>query len=173
MVVTNSEQIAQRVRSLRDHGARHKYCSDEIGWNSRLDEIQAAVLRVKLRYLDAWNGLRRTHAAAYDALLKPLNGTMTPALGGWGEHVYHQYTIRVPRRDATQKALAAQGVSTAIYYPIPLHLQPAYAALQYKPGSLPESERASAEVLSLPMYPELSPEQLAHVAGALAQALAG
>lgn len=173
MVVTDSEELARRLLSLRDHGTSQKYRSEEIGWNSRLDEIQSAVLRVKLRHLDNWNQRRRSHAVAYDQLLAPLPGVVTPKLGGWGEHVFHQYTIRVPRRDRVQKALADQGVTTATYYPIPLHLQPAYAPLQYKPGSLPESERASAEVLSLPMYPELSPEQIAHVAGSLAQALAG
>lgn len=173
MVVTDSEELARRLLSLRDHGTSQKYRCEEIGWNSRLDEIQSAVLRVKLRHLDNWNQRRRSHAVAYDQLLAPLPGVVTPKLGGWGEHVFHQYTIRVPRRDRVQKALADQGVTTATYYPIPLHLQPAYAPLQYKPGSLPESERASAEVLSLPMYPELSPEQIAHVTGSLAQALAG
>jgi dTDP-4-amino-4,6-dideoxygalactose transaminase len=173
MVVTDSEATAQRIRSLRDHGTSHKYRSVEIGWNSRLDEIQAAVLRVKLRHLDAWNQRRRTHAAAYDAALKALPSVATPLSGGWGEHVFHQYTIRVPGRSAVQEALAEQGVTTAVYYPIPLHLQPAYAALRYEPGALPEAERASAEVLSLPMYPELSNRQIMHVAGGLADALAG
>lgn len=173
MVVTDSEATAQRIRSLRDHGTSHKYRSEEIGWNSRLDEIQAAVLRVKLRHLDAWNQRRRSHAAAYDGALKTLPSVATPLSGGWGEHVFHQYTIRVPRRDAVQEALAEQGVTTAIYYPIPLHLQPAYASLGYKASSLPQSERACAEVLSLPMYPELSPEQIEHVANALANAMAG
>jgi dTDP-4-amino-4,6-dideoxygalactose transaminase len=172
MVVTDSEQLAQRLRSLRDHGSSDKYRSEEIGWNSRLDEIQSAVLRVKLRHLEAWNRQRRSHAAAYDELLKPLRGVITPKLGGWGEHVYHQYTIRVPRRDAVHNALAKQGVTTAVYYPVPLHLQPAYASLKYQPGSLPESERACAEVLSLPIYPELSQDHMAHVAGALTEALA-
>lgn len=172
MVVTDSEQLAERLRSLRDHGTSHKYQSEEIGWNSRLDEIQSAILRVKLRHLEDWNRQRRSHAAAYDALLEPLDKVITPELGGWGEHVFHQYTVRVPCRDAIQKALADQGITTAIYYPIPLHLQPAYAALRYKPGALPEAERACAEALSLPMYPELSQEQISHVVSALADALA-
>ncbi|HEV2116608.1 MAG TPA: DegT/DnrJ/EryC1/StrS family aminotransferase [Terriglobales bacterium] len=173
MVVTDSEELAHRLLSLRDHGTSQKYRSEEVGWNSRLDEIQSAVLRVKLRHLDTWNRQRRSQAVAYNQLLAPLNEVVTPRLGGWGEHVFHQYTIRVPRRDRVQKALAERGVTTNVYYPIPLHLQPAYAPLQYKPGSMPESERASAEVLSLPIYPELSPEQIAHVASSLAQALAG
>lgn len=173
MVVTDSEATAQRIRSLRDHGSSHKYRSEEIGWNSRLDEIQAAVLRVKLRHLDAWNQRRRSHAGTYDAALRSLPTVATPLSGGWGEHVFHQYTIRVPHRDAVQEALAEQGVTTAVYYPIPLHLQPAYATLQYRPGALPEAERASAEVLSLPMFPELSNQQIMQVVSALADALAG
>jgi dTDP-4-amino-4,6-dideoxygalactose transaminase len=172
MVVTDSEQLAQRLRSLRDHGTSHKYRSEEIGWNSRLDEIQSAVLRVKLRHLDEWNARRRHHAAAYDELLAPLHWLARPKLGGWGDHVYHQYTVRIPRRDALQKALAEQGITTAVYYPVPLHLQPAYASLEYQRGSLPESERAAAEVLSLPIYPELAEDQLACVADGLLAAAA-
>jgi dTDP-4-amino-4,6-dideoxygalactose transaminase len=171
MVVTHSEQLAQRLRSLRDHGTSQKYRSDEIGWNSRLDEIQSAVLRVKLRHLEDWNRQRRSHAAAYNGLLKAPHGVVTPTMGGWGEHVFHQYTVRVPRRDAVQKALSEQGIATAVYYPVPLHLQRAYTSLGYTPGSLPESERAAAEVLSLPMYPELSKQSIARVAGALSRAL--
>lgn len=173
MVTTDSEAIAQRIRSLRDHGATHKYRSQEIGWNSRLDEIQAAVLRVKLRRLQTWNEQRRRHAAAYDALLHAIPGVVTPAVSSRGEHVFHQYTIRVPRRDQVQKALAARGITTAVYYPLPLHLQPAYAALHCQPGSLPQAERACAEVLSLPIYPELSAEEIARVAAALSEALTG
>lgn len=171
MVTTDSEAIAQRIRSLRDHGATHKYRSQEIGWNSRLDEIQAAVLRVKLRRLRSWNEQRRRHAAAYDALLQAIPGVVTPAVSPGGEHVFHQYTVRVPRRDQVQKALAARGIATAVYYPLPLHLQPAYAALHCQPGSLPQAERACAEVLSLPIYPELSAEDIARVAAALSEAL--
>ncbi|HKW25153.1 MAG TPA: DegT/DnrJ/EryC1/StrS family aminotransferase [Terriglobales bacterium] len=171
MVVTDSEQLAQRLRSLRDHGTSSKYRSQEIGWNSRLDEIQSAVLRVKFRHLDHWNRQRASNAAAYDKLLAPVPGVIAPKLGGWGEHVFHQYTVRVPQRDAVEKALATQGIATGVYYPVPLHLQPAYASLGYKPGSLLESEQASAEVLSLPVYPELSEEHLAYVAGALSEAL--
>ena len=163
MVVTDSEQLVQRLCSLRDHGTSSKYRSEEIGWNSRLDEIQSAVLRVKLRHLEEWNQQRRGHAANYDRLLQRLPEIVTPRLAGWGEHVFHQYTIRVPQRDAAQRALAEQGITTGVYYPVPLHLQPAYASLAYKPGSLPESEGAAAEVLSLPIYPELSHDQIAQV----------
>lgn len=167
MVVTNSEAIAQRLRSLRDHGSVHKYLSQEVGWNSRLDEIQAAVLRVKLHHLDEWNRQRRKHAAVYESLLRGLGTVVTPHLGGWGDHVFHQYTIRVPRRDAVQKSLTARDIATAVYYPVPLHLQPVYASLHYKPGDLPESERASAGVLSLPIYAEITDEDIAFVATAL------
>jgi dTDP-4-amino-4,6-dideoxygalactose transaminase len=173
MVVTDSEQLAQRLGSLRDHGTSSKYRSEEIGWNSRLDEIQSAVLRVKLRHLDGWNRQRRSHAATYDNLLEPLHAVIAPKLGGWGEHVFHQYTVRAPHRDTVQKALAEQEITTGVYYPVPLHLQPAYAALNCKPGSLPQSERACAEVLSLPIHPELSQDHLAHVARVLSEALAG
>ena len=173
MVVTDSEPLAQRLHCLRDHGASSKYRSQEIGWNSRLDEIQAAVLRVKLRHLEQWNRQRARHAAAYNKLLAPLAGVTTPKLGGWGEHVFHQYTVRVPQRDAVEKTLAAQGITTGVYYPVPLHLQPAYAGLGCKPGSLLESEQASAEVLSLPVYPELSERHLAYVGEAISEALAG
>ena len=173
MVVTDSEPLAQRLHSLRDHGTSSKYRSEEVGWNSRLDEIQSAVLRVKLRYLDRWNRQRRAHAAKYDALLKTVEGVTTPKLGGWGEHVFHQYTVRVSRRDAAQAALAEHGIAAAVHYPIPMHFQPVYAALKYNRVSLPESERASSEVLSLPMYPELLNEQIAAVASALSDAMAG
>jgi len=172
MVVTNSEAVAQRLRSLRDHGSANKYLSQEVGWNSRLDEIQSAVLRVKLRHLDEWNRQRRSHAAAYDLHLHGLAGVVTPRLGGWGDHVFHQYTIRVPHRDAVQKALSARGIGTAVYYPVSLHLQPAYASLHYQPGDLPQSERASAEVLSLPVFAEITDEQITSVSGALRESLA-
>jgi len=172
MVVTNSEGVAQRLRSLRDHGSANKYLSQEVGWNSRLDEIQSAVLRVKLRHLDEWNRQRRSHAAAYDLHLHGLAGVVTPRLGGWGDHVFHQYTIRVRHRDAVQKVLSARGIGTAVYYPVPLHLQPAYASLHYQPGDLPQSERASAEVLSLPVFAEITDEQITSVSGALRESLA-
>jgi dTDP-4-amino-4,6-dideoxygalactose transaminase len=173
MVVTDSEETARRLRSLRDHGTSHKYRSQEIGWNSRLDEIQAAVLRVKLPHLEGWNQMRRRHAASYNALLKAVPGITIPPVADQSEHVYHQYTVRVPRRDRVQKALSEKGINTAVYYPVPLHLQPAYALLGYKTGSLPQAERASAEVLSLPVYPELQQEHLKRVATAISEAVRG
>ncbi len=179
MIVTDSEQAAARLRSLRDHGQQRKYVSEEPGWNSRLDEIQAAVLRVKLRHLDRWNQARRAHAARYTERLRGLPGVVTPVVPQRCEHVYHQYTIRITgssaelarERDRVQQALASHGVASNVYYPVPLHLQPLYAALGYKRGDFPVAERAADEVLSLPMYPELTAQQIERVAEALAAAL--
>jgi dTDP-4-amino-4,6-dideoxygalactose transaminase len=163
MVVTNSAELAARIRTLRNHGQSEKYRSDEPGWNSRLDEIQAAILRVKLRHLSDWQRARQSHAAEYNRLLSQLPGVMPPLAPEGYEHVYHQYTIRIERRDALQKFLSERKIGSTIYYPFPLHLQPLYASLGHKPGDFPHSERAAQEVLSLPMYPELRKEQIARV----------
>jgi dTDP-4-amino-4,6-dideoxygalactose transaminase len=176
MILTNSEIWERRLRSLRFHGTgANRYISDEQGWNSRLDEMQAAVLRVKLRHLQKWNAARQAHAARYSALLKNAPGITTPATAAGCEHVYHQYTLRIAgsaaRRDRVQKSLAAKGVASTVYYPIPLHLQPMFAGLGYKPGEFPQAERAAAEVLSLPIYPELLPAQIQRVAESLAAAV--
>jgi UDP-N-acetyl-3-dehydro-alpha-D-glucosamine 3-aminotranferase len=171
MILTNSEGSADRLRSLRNHGSVKKYYSTEQGWNSRLDEIQAAILRVKLRHLDAWAAARRGKAATYNRLLSGISGVVTPAVAPWAEHVYHQYTIRVPQRDHVQEVLAAHRIASTVYYPTPMHLQPAYHSLGYKPGDLPESEGAAAEVLSLPIYPELKEQQIARVAEVLGSSL--
>jgi dTDP-4-amino-4,6-dideoxygalactose transaminase len=171
MIVTDSEESAARLRRLRNHGQAGKYVSEEPGWNSRLDEIQAAVLRVKLRHLDRWKAARQAHAAQYTALLSRLAGVVTPAVPGGCEHVYYQYTIRVPNRDRVQQFLAARGIASTAYYPVPLHLQPLYANLGYQRGNLPVAERAADEVLSLPIYPELTPEQIERVSDAVAAAL--
>jgi dTDP-4-amino-4,6-dideoxygalactose transaminase len=171
MVVTDSPEIAARLRSLRAHGATKKYFSVEQGWNSRLDELQAAILRVKLRHLDKWIEGRRSRAALYDELLSQVNGVETPQVVGQCEHVYHQYTVRVDKRDDIQKALRDRGISTTVYYPVPIHLQPIYGALGYKLGDLPESENAAQEALSLPIYPELTNEQVEIVVQALQAAI--
>lgn len=163
MVVTDSEEMYRRLRALRSHGGTKKYFSEEQGWNSRLDELQAAILRVKLRHLDAWNSARRAHASRYDALLKNVNSVQVPSVANWAEHVFHQYTIRVPNRDRLQKHLESQGIASTVYYPTPIHLQPIYSSLGYKEGDLPETERASREALSLPIYPELSDVQAQRV----------
>lgn len=171
MIVTDSEAMYRQLTSLRAHGSIKKYFSEEQGWNSRLDEIQAAVLRVKLRHLDDWAGGRGAAAARYDRLLRGVNRVTVPGRSSFGTHVFHQYTIRVPRRDAVQNTLNKMGVSTMVYYPVPIHLQPIYSGLGYRPGSFPVTETACQQVLSLPMFPELSETQAEYVVTALASAL--
>jgi dTDP-4-amino-4,6-dideoxygalactose transaminase len=171
MVVTNSPELAARIRTLRNHGQSEKYRSTEPGWNSRLDEIQAAILRVKLRHLSNWQRARQFHAAEYNRLLSQIPGVMPPLAPQGYEHVYHQYTIRIEYRDALQKFLSERQIGSTIYYPYPLHLQPIYSSLGHKPGDFPHAERAAQEVLSLPMYPELRNEQIARVVNAIAEFL--
>jgi dTDP-4-amino-4,6-dideoxygalactose transaminase len=171
MVVTNSPGLAERIRTLRNHGQAAKYLSSEPGWNSRLDEIQAAILRVKLRHLSNWQHARQSHAAEYSRLLSQISGVMPPIAPEGYEHVYHQFTIRIEQRDALQKFLNERKIGSTVYYPYPLHLQPLYASLGHKPGDFPHSERAAQEVLSLPMYPELRREQIARVVEAVAEFL--
>src|SRR5713226_1298685 len=164
MVVTNSAELAARIRTLRNHGQTAKYLSREPGWNSRLDEIQAAILRVKLRHLPNWQRARQSHAAEYNRLFSQIPGVMPPLTPEGFEHVYHQYTIRIEQRDALQKFLSERKIGSTVYYPHPLHLQPLYASLGHQAGDFPHAERAALEVLSLPMYPELRKEQIARVA---------
>ena len=170
MIVTDSEEIYRHLISLRSHGSAKKYFSEEQGWNSRLDELQAAILRVKLRHLDEWCEQRRAVALRYDNLLSGISDVTVPGRSSLAEHVFHQYTIRVPRRDAIQKRLAEQGVSTMVYYPVPIHLQPIYSYLGYRLGSVPVTETACQEVLSLPIFPELTRDQSEYVADALVSA---
>jgi dTDP-4-amino-4,6-dideoxygalactose transaminase len=169
MIVTNSTERAARLRTLRNHGQTEKYISNEPGWNGRLDEIQAAILRVKLRHLPQWQRARQTHAAEYTRHFSQIPGIMPPLVPERYEHVFHQYTIRVEERDKLQRVLTEKKIGSAVYYPVPLHLQPLYAALGYKPGDFPHGEHAAQEVLSLPMYPELRPAQLARVAEAVTE----
>lgn len=169
LVVTNSGEIEARLRTLRNHGQIGKYVSSEPGLNSRLDEMQAAILRVKLRHLAEWQRARQAHAAEYTMRLAEIPGVTTPAVPAGSEHVFHQYTIRVARRDALQQFLAERKIGSTVYYPVPLHLQPIYASLGHKPGDFPESERAAQEALSLPMYPELSSKQIGRVVAAIAE----
>jgi dTDP-4-amino-4,6-dideoxygalactose transaminase len=169
MVVTNSSEMAERLKSLRNHGQSGKYVSSEPGWNSRLDEIQAAILRVKLRHLPDWQRTRQAHAAAYTKLLLGIPGVAPPLIPEGYEHVFHQYTFRVERRDALVQSLSERKIGSAVYYPVPLHLQPLYASLGHKPGDFPHAEHAAQEVLSLPMFPELRSEQIARVAEAVAE----
>jgi len=168
MVVSNSSELAARLRTLRNHGQTAKYLSSEPGWNSRLDEIQAAILGVKLRHLADWQRARRAVAAEYTRLLQQVPGVMPPFEPEGSEHVYHQYTIRSERRDALQQHLAARKIGSTVYYPHPLHLQPLYASLGHKSGDFPHAERAAQEVLSLPMFPELRKDQIARVVEAIA-----
>ena len=169
MVVSNSAEIAARIRTLRNHGQTGKYLSSEPGWNSRLDELQAAILRVKLRHLSESQRARRSNAAEYTRLLQQVPGVMPPLEPEGFEHVYHQYTIRSEQRDALQQHLAARKIGSTVYYPHPLHLQPLYAPLGHKPGDFPHAERAAQEVLSLPMYAELRKDQIARVVEAIAE----
>jgi dTDP-4-amino-4,6-dideoxygalactose transaminase len=159
MIVTQSSDLAMKLRRLRTHGAIKTYVHEVVGFNSRLDTLQAAVLAAKLPFLAEWSAARRTHAAYYDAAFADLADIRTPAIDPANESIYNQYTIRTERRDALQAHLKEKEIGTAIYYPIPLHLQECFAYLGYKQGAFPESERASKEVLSLPVYPELTQSQ--------------
>ena len=171
MVITDDSKLAEHMLSLRNHGSRVRYYHDEIGFNSRLDEIQAAILRIKFRHIDEYNAKRRSNAFLYNKFLAG-TGIQTPSEQEGTKHVFHQYTIRVKNRDAVKQKLDAGNVtSSMIYYPVPLHLQAAYKDLGMKPGSLPKAELAAQEVLSLPMYPELTEEQIRLVADAVKKAL--
>jgi dTDP-4-amino-4,6-dideoxygalactose transaminase len=158
MVVTSDPQCARTVRMLRDWGQDRKYHHVLKGFNYRMEGLQGSILRVKLRHLDGWTEGRRTHARGYDSLLADA-GLVTPTERPWARHVYHIYAVRTRTRDALQRTLHANGVQSGIHYPVPVHLQPAYADLGYRAGQFPQAERAAAEVLSLPMYPELSRTQ--------------
>jgi dTDP-4-amino-4,6-dideoxygalactose transaminase len=171
LVTTSDPDLAARAQSLRNHGMTRRYYHDELGANSRLDAIQAAVLAIKLRHLPAWNQQRRDRAARYDELFRSANlaaalsststlhGIVLPYTDPRATHVFHQYVIRAPRRDALRAHLAARNIGSEIYYPVPLHLQAALKDLGYKPGDFPHAERAAAEVLALPIYPELRDDE--------------
>jgi dTDP-4-amino-4,6-dideoxygalactose transaminase len=175
MVTALDPIIAERARMLRAHGMRRRYFHDEVGWNSRLDTLQAAVLEVKLRHVDAGNKRRRELAALYDARFKAAgivgtataDGIVLPYTDPHAEHAFHQYIIRAPRRDALREFLSAHAIGTEVYYPQPLHLQECLQYLGYKLGDFPVSERAAAEVLALPMYPELREDELESVVEAI------
>ncbi|MEH2266942.1 MAG: DegT/DnrJ/EryC1/StrS family aminotransferase [Nostoc sp.] len=166
MAVTNNPEYAQTMGMLRDWGQERRYHHVLKGYNYRMDGIQGAILRVKLRYIEAWTEARRTHAAKYDQLLVS-SGVSIPAVMPYSRHVYHVYAVRSPGRDALQQSLQEEEIQTGIHYPIPVHLQPAYADLGYKSGDFPHSEAASREVLSLPMYAELGTESQTQVAKAV------
>lgn len=166
MVVTSNPEYAKRVQMLRDWGQEHKYHHVLKGFNARMEGIQGAVLRVKLRHLEAWNEARRAIARAYSEALRG-TGVGIPVEAEYAKHVYYVYAIRVKQRDQVQKLLAAEGVQTGIHYPFPIHLLPAYADLGYRVGQFPHSEQAAAEVLSLPLFPELTREQIHQVVTAV------
>ncbi len=162
-VVTNDPEVAETVRMLRDHGRKSKYIHDRQGYNSRLDELQAAVLTVKLRYLDQWNEKRRQLARLYDELLASVDSVVTPKSLPGTTPVYHQYVIRVPDRSSFMARLKDLGIDTGTHYPVPLHVQPAFSSLGYREGSFPVTESVMKHIVSLPMYPELTPEQVERV----------
>ena len=159
-VVTNDKELADRIRMIRDHGQSKKYYHDIVGWNARMDGIQGAVLSVKLKHIDAWNAARRANAKVYDELLEGIEGAIKPTVASYGEPVFHIYALRTPERHAILKAMAEKNVYCGIHYPVPLHLQKAYADLGYNEGDFPVSEKCSDEYLSLPMFPELTREQM-------------
>lgn len=171
MVVTEDEEVRHRIRWLRDYGQSAKYHHDVKGVNSRLDSIQAAVLRVKLKYLEEWNESRRAHAGLYNQSLAGVDHLITPTEASFARHVYHLYVVRVKARPELQKALSDKGIATGIHYPIPIHLQKAYSDLGYKKGDFPVTETYADEVLSLPMFPELSDEQIHYVVRSLRESL--
>jgi dTDP-4-amino-4,6-dideoxygalactose transaminase len=159
MIVTQDDGLADRLRKLRLHGGARQYHHDEVGYNSRLDTLQAAVLLAKLPHLDAWSRARAERAARYTEAFSGHSDVCPPAVDPANDHIFHQYTIRVPRRDELQAHLKAKGIGNAIYYPLALHLQPCFAHLGYRRGRLPATEAAMDSVISLPIYPELTPEQ--------------
>lgn len=167
MVTTNDDELAERLRLLRVHGASSKYCYQYIGINSRLDVLQAAVLLVKIHFLEEWTAQRLKNAAYYDQLFDEIHhqdlGIAIPYVQYNNRHIYNQYVIRVPKRDALRNFLAHEGIGTDVYYPLPLHLQECYQGLGYGAGDFPHAEQAAREVLALPIYPELTPEQQQYV----------
>jgi len=167
MIVTSDDQAAERLRKFRLHGGAKQYHHDEVGTNSRLDTLQAAILLAKLPHLAAWSAARRQHAEYYGRGLAGLPQVTPPTVDPSNEHIFHQYTLRVERRDELQAYLKAKGIGTAVYYPVPLHLQKCFSALGYRTGQLPVAERVAGEVLSLPVYPELTRAQLDYVVDAI------
>ena len=180
LVTTNNSEMAAHMRRLRNHGSPRRYVHEEFGWNSRLDAIQAAILRVKLKYVEGWNEARRERAARYDQLFAAAGLTSTgrqaenyapiqlPQTSQHAHHVFHQYVVRAYRRDELREFLTARKIGTEIYYPIPLHLQPCFVYLGYREGDFPEAERAAKEVLALPMFPELTEEEQRRVVESIA-----
>lgn len=172
-IITNDEKLAEKIRVLRDHGQHRKYYHSQIGWNARMDGIQGAVLSVKLKHLDVGNVKRHAHAQLYDQLLGENPFVVVPFEASYGRHVYHVYAVRVQDRNQVLQAMADRGISCAIHYPVPVHLQEAYRFLGHERGSFPVAEMCADEFLSLPMFPELSNAQLNAVVNELKLCLSG
>lgn len=170
-VITNDSRLADNIKMLRDHGQSRKYYHNVIGVNSRMDGIQGAVLSVKLKYLSEWNSLRRLNARRYNELLQDADGIVLPQEMEYARHVYHIYAVRVKNRDAFMSRLAERGIGCGIHYPVPIHLQEAYTPLNLGKGAFPVSEQCGEEFVSLPLFPEMSPDQVAYVAAAVKEQL--
>jgi dTDP-4-amino-4,6-dideoxygalactose transaminase len=170
-VLTGSDELARRLRALRNYGSEQKYHHPELGFNSRLDTLQAVVLRAKLRRLERWNAQRRAAASRYDELLDGVEAVGLPATLDGNEHIWHLYVVRVPDRDIVLERLHAAGIGAGVHYPVPVHLQGAFASLGHSKGAFPVTETAASEILSLPLYPEITAEQQERVADALRAAL--
>ena len=170
-VVTRDETLQEKIRVLRDHGQIRKYHHSMVGWNCRMDGIQAAVLRIKLRHSDRANELRRSHAAQYNRHFSGVEEVQTPAVADYARHVFHVYAIRVRERDEVMRLLEERGIGCGIHYPIPVHLQECYRDLGYQLGDFPVSEQCAKEFLSLPMFPELTPAQVEIVAEVVKEAV--
>lgn len=171
-VVTRNMVLQEKIRILRDHGQVRKYYHAMVGWNCRMDGIQAAILRIKLRHLERGNQLRRSHAAYYNRAFNDIEEIVAPAQAACVRHVYHIYAIRVRDRGEVMRFLAEKGIGCGIHYPVPIHLQEAYRCLRYERGAFPIAERCAMEFVSLPMFPELTPAQLEMVAQAVIEAVA-
>jgi dTDP-4-amino-4,6-dideoxygalactose transaminase len=170
-IVTNNAELQEKCRILRDHGQVRKYHHTMVGWNCRMDGIQGAVLRIKLRHLENGNRLRRSHAAHYDRALGGIEEIITPTQAANVRHVYHIYSIRVQERDEVMRFLTGKGIGCGVHYPVPIHLQEAYRSLGYQQGAFPIAERCANEFVSLPMFPELTPSQLNIVAQGVKEAI--
>ena len=162
-ITTNDPELYRRIRMIRDHGSERRYYHDLVGMNARLDEVQAVVLRAKLPHLTDWNQQRRAHASLYNQLLQD-SPVVTPVENKGNTHIYHLYVLRTPKRDELQAFLKERGIFTGIHYPVPNHLQPAMKSLGYKPGDFPVTEQVVTEIISLPMFAELTDEEISHVA---------
>jgi dTDP-4-amino-4,6-dideoxygalactose transaminase len=171
-VVTDDQELQEKIRILRDHGQTQKYHHAMVGWNARMDGIQAAVLGVKLRHLENGNQLRRSHAAQYDQAFTGIEELLAPSEASYARHVYHIYAIQMRERDEVIEMLAKMGVACGIHYPVPIHLQQAYQSLGYEAGAFPIAERAARQLISLPMFPELTPSQVDVVAEGVKEAVA-